>query len=152
MALDELGTLLADTAMPADRAGYERLLEWATGQGRVLAFGIEGTGSYGAGFTSLVRRRGHKVIEVARPDRRERRMNGKSDLLDAMNAARAVLAGAARATPRSADGVAEMLRQVKVAKDTAVKARTSAMITLKALIVNVEPELREQLHPLPKMG
>jgi transposase len=152
VALDELGTPLADTAMPADRAGYERLLEWAMSQGKVLAFGIEGTGSYGAGFTSLVRRHGHKVIEVGRQDRRERRLNGKSDLLDAHNAARAVLAGTARATPKNADGIVEMLRQVKVAKDTAVKARTSAMITLKALIVNVEPELREQLQPLPKMA
>ncbi|MEX2372680.1 MAG: IS110 family transposase [Dehalococcoidia bacterium] len=152
VALDEVGTLLADTAMPADRAGYERLLGWAMDQGKVLAFGIEGTGSYGAAFTSLVRRRGHKVIEVVRQDRRERRLNGKSDLLDAMNAARAVLAGTARATPKSADGTVEMLRQVKVAKDTAVKARPSAMITLKAMIVNVEPELREQLQPLPKMA
>lgn len=152
VALDELGTQLANTAMAADRAGYERLLEWATNQGKVLAFGIEGTGSYGVGFTSLVRRRGHKVIEVVRQDRRERRLNGKSDLLDAVNAARAVLAGAAKATPKSADGVVEMLRQIKVAKDTAVKARTSAMITLKALIVNVEPDLREQLQPLPKMA
>jgi len=30
------------------------------------------------------------VVEVNRPDRRERRLNGKSDLLDAENAARAV--------------------------------------------------------------
>ncbi len=67
VALDELGTPVADTAMPADRAGYERLLEWALLQGTIIAFGIEGTGSYGAGFTSLVRRRGHKVIEVVRP-------------------------------------------------------------------------------------
>ena len=88
----------------------------------------------------------------SRSAQRERRLNGKSDLLDAHNAARAVLAGTAKATPKSADGVVEMLRQIKVAKDTAVKARTSAMITLKALIVNVEPELREQLQPLPKMA
>jgi hypothetical protein len=152
VALDELGTLLADVAMPADRAGYERLLEWAMSQGKVLAFGIEGTGSYGAAFTSLVRRRGHKVVEVARQDRRERRLNGKSDVLDALNAARAVLAGSARATPKSADGAVEMLRQIKVAKDTAVKARTAAMISLKALIVNADPELREQLQPLSKMA
>lgn len=92
------------------------------------------------------------MLEVARADRRERRLNGKSDLLDAVNAARAVLAGTARATPKSADGTVEMLRQIKVAKDTAVKARTSAMIALKALIVNVEPELREQLQPLPRMA
>jgi hypothetical protein len=116
----------------ADRTGYERLLEWAGATGKIIAFGIEGTGSYGAGLTSAVRRRGHKVIEVARTDRRDRRLRGKNDLLDAHNAARAVLAGTASATPKTADGVMEMLRLVKVAKDTAVKARTSALITLKA--------------------
>ncbi len=63
-----------------------------------------------------------------------------------------MLAGTARATPKSADGTVEMLHHIKVAKDTAVKARTSAMITLKALIVNAEPELPEQLQPLPKMA
>lgn len=102
VALDEVGTPLADTAMPADRAGYERLLEWAMGQGKVLAFGIEGTGSYGAGFASLVRRRGHKVVEVVRQDRRERRLNGKSDLLDAVNAARACSPTWPRRPPRAA--------------------------------------------------
>ncbi len=152
VALDELGTPVSDTAVPADRGGYQRLLEWAVRQGTVMAFGIEGTGSYGAGLTSLVRRRSHRVVEVARPDRRERRLNGKSDLLDAHNAARAVLAGVATALPKDADGVVEMLRQIKVAKDTAVKGRTSAMITLKALIVNVDPALREELQALPKMA
>ena len=145
VALDELGTRLGDVAIAVDRPGYERLLGWASGYGKVLAFGIEGTGSYGAALASLARRRGHTVIEVARPDRRERRLQGKSDLLDAENAARAVLAGTATATPKSADGVVEMLRQVKVAKDTAVKARTAAIVTLKALMVTAPPELREQL-------
>jgi transposase len=151
VALDELGTLLGDTAVPADRAGYERLLEWAAGHGRIIAFGIEGTGSYGVGLTRAARRRGHKVIEVARADRRDRRLRGKNDLIDAHNAAKAVLGGSATATPKTADGVMEMLRQVKVAKDTAVKARTSAIITLKALVVNAPPELREQLQGLPRM-
>ncbi|MEV4418307.1 transposase, partial [Catellatospora sp. NPDC049609] len=50
------------------------------------------------------------------------------------------------------DGVVEMIRQIKVAKDVAVKARTSAMITLKAVIVTAVPELREQLQPLSKMA
>ena len=151
VALDDLGTALGDTAVPADRSGYERLLEWSSDKGKIVAFGIEGTGSYGAGLASLVRRRGHKVIEVARMDRRDRRLRGKNDLLDAHNAARVVLAGTATATPKTADGVIEMLRQIKVAKDTAVKARTAAMISLKALIVTAPPEIREQLQGLPKM-
>lgn len=92
------------------------------------------------------------VIEVMRTDRRERRLNGKSDTLDTENAARAVLAGKATAIPKAADGTVEMLQQVKVAKDIAVKARTSAMISLKQVLVNAEPELREQLQPLSKMA
>lgn len=39
------------------------------------------------------RRAGHKVVEVNRPDCRLWRMNGKSDTLDADNAACSVLAG-----------------------------------------------------------
>lgn len=117
-----------------------------------MAFGIEGTGSYGAALASLVRRRGHRVIEVARPDRRDRRLHGKNDLLDAENAARAVLSGRATATPKNADGTVELLRQIKIAKDTAVKARTAAMISLKALLVTAPPELREHLQNLSKMA
>ena len=85
-------------------------------------------------------------------DRRDRRLRGKNDTIDAENAARAVLAGQARAVPKSAEGTVEMMRQVKVAKDLAVKARTAAMISLKQVLVNAAPELREQLEPLSKMA
>ena len=47
-----------------------------------------------------------------------------------------------------ADGAVEMMRHLKVARRTAVKARTSAMITLKQIVVTAPPELRETLHPL----
>jgi len=86
-----------------------------------------------------------------RTDRRDRRLRGKSDTLDAENAARACLAGKATAIPKTSDGTVEMIRQIKVAKDVAVKARTSAMISLKQVIVNAPPSLREQLEGLPKM-
>lgn len=152
VALDELGGRLGELSVAADSGGYLQLERWATDLGRIIAFGIEGTGSYGAGVTSFVHRRGHRVIEVNRPDRRERRANGKSDLLDAENAARAVLSGRATATPKTADGTIEMLRQIKIVKDTAVKARSQAMITLKTLLVTAPPELREQLEGLPKMA
>src|SRR3546814_19746793 len=84
-------------------------------------------------------------------DRRDRRLRGKSDTIDAENAARAVLAGLASAIPKSADGTVEMIRQIKVAKDVAVKARTSAMISLKQVIVNAPDDLRQELQPLSKM-
>ena len=111
-------------------------------------FGIEGTGSYGAGLTSYLRRCGHRVVEVNRGDRRSRRSNGKSDAIDAEAAARSVLAGTSTAVPKTADGLVEMIRQVKVARDTARKGRTSAIITLKTLVVNAPAELRESLDGL----
>jgi transposase len=45
-----------------------------------------------------------------------------------------------------------MLRQLKIARDTAVKARTQAMITLKTLVVTAPAELREPLDGLSKMA
>ena len=83
-----------------------------------------------------------------RGDRRTRRIAGKSDTVDAETAARSVLAGQSTAIPKTADGAVEMMRHLKVARRTAVKARTSAMITLKQIVVTAPPELRETLHPL----
>lgn len=143
VALDHLGTRLGDRHVPANRESYARLEAWAASLGRVSAFGIEGTGSYGVGLASFLRRGGHRIIEVNRGDRRSRRNNGKTDTLDAEAAARAVLSGEAAAVPKSADGTVEMIRQLKIARDTARKARTTAIVTLKALLVTTPAELRE---------
>ena len=40
----------------ANSGGYLALIRWADTHGRVEAFGVEGTGSYGAGLTWAVRR------------------------------------------------------------------------------------------------
>lgn len=148
VAVDHLGARLAAQHVAANREGYGQLEAWASslaGDGRVLAYGVEGTGSYGVGLASFLRRTGHRVIEVNRGDRRSRRSNGKSDTLDAEAAARAVLGGQAKSVPKSADGTAEMIRQIKIARDTARKAKTSAVTTLKALIVTAPADLREHL-------
>lgn len=151
-SIDDLGAVLDSRSFVADAGGYGQLIDWAASFGGKLTFGIEGTGSYGAGLAGAVRRRGIGALEVVRTDRRDRRLRGKSDTIDAENAAKAVLAGLATAVPKSADGVVEMIRQVKVAKDIAVKARTSAMISLKQVIVNAPDELRQELQPMSKMA
>lgn len=127
-------------------------MDWAAGFGTPLRFGIEGTGSYGRGLAAGVRRDGHDVVEVARPNRQDRHRRGKSDLLDAENAARAVLAGTAEAIPKADDGTVEMIRHLKVAKDAAVKARSAAMQSLKAILITAPAELRQALEPLPNMA
>ena len=109
------------------------------------AFGIEGTGSYGAGVARYLTCRGHTVVEVNRPDRSTRYRKGKSDPTDAEMAARSVLAGVAKATPKSGEGEVEIIRMLKSAKDSAVKARTQAFNQMKALIVTAQAELRETL-------
>ena len=141
--MDSIGGILASLTIATDAGGYQQLLDWAGGFGQIIAFGIEGTGSYGAGLTSFVRRNGHRVVEVNRPDRRMRRLVGKSDTLDAENAARAVLAGFATAEPKTADGAVEMIRQLKVAHDTGVKDRSAAMITMKAMLIHGSDQLRQ---------
>src|SRR5687767_10342975 len=79
VALDDLGIVLDVQRFAADSAGYAALIDWANALGDRLTFAIEGSGSYGAGLTSAVRRRDIGVVEVMRTDRRDRRLRGKND-------------------------------------------------------------------------
>ncbi len=89
------------------------------------------------------------MYEVSRPPRRgARRAAGKSDLVDAEHAAREVLSGEATSIPKAADGSVEVLRLIKVARDTVVKARTQAMNTLKATLVTSPDAFRAELEIL----
>ena len=99
VAIDTRGICLGDQSFVADSGGYRALITWADTHGRIKAFGIEGTGSYGAGLARAVRRAGHRVVAVNRGDRHTRRAVGKSDPVDAESAARSVLAGQATAPP-----------------------------------------------------
>ena len=144
-AISGVGAHLATTTVPANSKGYSALEAWAKSMGAVEAFGIEGTGSYGAGLSRFLRERGHTVVEVNRPNLQLRHQQGKSDAVDAESAARAVLVGQATGRPKSGTGPVEMIRHLKVARDTAVKARTPAMQTLKSIIICSRDVLREQL-------
>jgi transposase len=85
------------------------------------------------------------VIEVNRPDRRQRRSRGKSDPLDAYSAADAVLAGRAVSVPKAGDGIVESVRALHLARSGAVKARTACASEMKALVITAPAGLREQL-------
>jgi transposase len=148
VALDQHGARLGELSISADSKGYQELHDWAQGYGRVKAYGVEGTGSYGVGLTKFLRRAGVRVIEVNRSDRQLRYQHGKSDPLDAESAARSVLNGTAANVPKSAEGACEMIRQIKVARDGARKARSAALIALKSIVVNAPSELRESLAGL----
>ncbi len=144
------GRRVADREFPATRAGYTDLLEWMRSFGRLHAVGVEGTGSYGAALARHLSSAKVKVVEVNRPDRRQRRTKGKSDPLDSYSAAEAVLADRAGAVPKSGNGVAESIRVLHLVRAGAVKARTACLNELQALLVTAPAELREQLAGLKK--
>jgi transposase len=101
---DRLGRRLAVANFPASDAGNTQLAGWLAGLGPVTDAGVEGTGSYGYRLARLLADLGLQVWEINCPDRSRRRRKGKSDPVDAENAARAVLAGEATAIPRTAAG------------------------------------------------
>jgi transposase len=88
------------------------------------------------------------VVEVNRPDRAARRRHGKTDTVDALAAAHAVLSRRANGTAKTGDGPVEMLRLFRLTRTSAVKSRTQAINQLKAVIVGADPALRETLSGL----
>jgi transposase len=152
VAVDHLGRCLGDSSVPTTVQGYEELLRWAKDFGPVKRAGIEGTSSYGAGLARHLRASGIQVLEVERPKHRRRssrrNLQKKSHPSDAERAARAVLAGEASGVPKSNDGEVEMIRTLRAARRSAVKARTQAANQLQALRVTAPEGLRNRLRGL----
>lgn len=130
-----LGRILGGATFAATAAGYRRLLAWMRFFGRVARVGVEGTGSYGAGLARHLAAEGVAVVEVDRPNRQTRRRRGKSDATDAEAAARAALNGEATGAPKTGDGPVEAIRSLRVARRSAMKARTQAANQIRDLIV-----------------
>lgn len=142
------GQVLGDRAFPVTPTGYRQLLGWLRRHGQVEGVGVEGTGCYGAGLTRYLLDQQITVHEVPRPSRVVRRQQGKSDPIDAITAARTVLAGSATAIPKIGTGPVEAIRMIHLTRNSAVKARTAAINQLKALLLTAPDPLRARLTPL----
>ena len=149
-ALDGVGGLLGTASFPTTAVGYATLLAWLRTFGEISSIGVEGTGSYGAALARHLRAAGVRVLEVSRPNRQVRRRYGKSDVVDAIAAARAVLSGEATGTPKTHDGPVEALRALKAVHRSANKARTQAINQLRAVLVTAPDDLRARLRDLPR--
>lgn len=68
VAINEHGARLSAISIPANSKGYVELNNWSRSLGSVQAFGIEGTGSYGAGLSRYLMSLGLNVVEVTRPN------------------------------------------------------------------------------------
>jgi len=149
-AIDDQGRLLGHREFPATDPGYQDLLVWMRGLGEVRSIGVESTGSFGATLTRALTKAGVTVVEVNRPNRLARRMDGKSDRLDAEHIARSVLGCTSSAIPKTKSGIVEVIRALRVTRSSAVKARTQAFNTLWGVMIGSPSPLRDELVVLTK--
>ena len=146
--LDGIGRVIDTAEFPTTSCGDRALVDWAESFGSIDRAGIEGTGSFGSSLSRYVSGRGIECFEVNRPNRQHRRRHGKSDVADAIGAARAVLSGEADGRPRGNNGLAEALRVNRVALRSAKRARTQAINQLHSLRVSAPSELKARLAGL----
>ncbi len=136
------GAVVFETTVAATSDGYAQALRLVDVHADGRRAFAEGTGSFGAGLTRFLSGCGERVLEVGRL-RRELRSGGKTDALDAVRAARSVLAQERPATPR-AGGERKALQALVAAREGAVNAECAGLGQLRDLLVTT-PELQGQL-------
>ena len=141
-AISMTGAALGDREFPTTRTGYATAIRFLTSWGQIERIGVEGTASYGAGFTRALSTAGIEVVEVTRAVKSTRRLKGKSDPLDAYSAARTALAGDGLATPK--DDATSGLRALHIARRSAIKHRTAVINQIKAMLISAPDMVREK--------
>jgi transposase len=149
-ALDANGGVLGVRSFPTTTEGFVALTDWLCAFGPVAQVGVEGTGAYGAGLSRYLRSRGVTVIEVDRTNRQLRRRAGKSDPVDAIEAARAALSGRAKGIAKHADGNVEAIRALLIAQRSSRQARARCLNQIRHLGFTAPDSLREQFRDVPK--
>jgi transposase len=144
--LDVNGVLLANERFAASSSGYQQLEAWLATWGEIDRVGMECAGSYAAGLARFFRERHVEVIEVNFPHRAVRARRGKDDAIDAEMAARKVLSGEAQAIVKDTTGAIECIRLLKVARESAIKARTNALLQIRDVLITAPSELREHVE------
>jgi transposase len=148
---DARGQVMAQLQVPADAGGYARLLAWASaaaGGGRA-AWAVESTRHYGLGLARYLTAADQQVFEIDSTRHLGKRRAGKSDPIDAVRAARELLARPVPALMR-ADGDREALRLLMTDRDDAVQSCKTARTVLASVIVTAPDQLRERLRHLPR--
>ncbi len=142
-ALDQRGAELGVREFTTDPTGHDQIVDWLKSFGTIDCFGVEGTGTYGAGLCRFLQRLDINVVEVTRGDRQERRSHGKSDPVDAIAAARAAQSGKAVAQPKTRTGRVEAIRVLRLVRRSATRDRTGAINQMRALVVTAPDEIRD---------
>jgi transposase len=147
-AIDHNGGVLGVETFDTTTAGHRCLVRWLAGFGVIDKIGVEGTGSYGAGIARHLTGKGLTVIEVDRPNRQARHRAHKSDAVDAIAAARAVLTGTATGTPKSRDGNIEAIRVLCVARRSGSSEWIQIINQMRHLCFTAPEEIRRRFDDL----
>ncbi len=147
---DARGRTLSQLQVAATSTGYAQLLQWAdnAAAGRPAAWAIEGTRHYGLGLARYLACHGCQVAEIDATRHVGRRRAGKSDPIDAVRAARELLARPHPAQMR-ADGEREILRLLMPGRDNAVASAKTARTVLASVLVTAPAALRDELRTIP---
>jgi transposase len=127
------------------------LLAWVkvAAGGAPIAWAVEGTRHYGLGLARHLAAAGEHVEEIDASRHVSKRRAGKSDAIDAVRAARELLARPRPAQMRC-DGDREALRLLMIDRDNAVASAKSARTLLASVLVTAPAPLRERLARIPR--
>ena len=144
--LDDVGRTLKTATYSTTAGGYRSVVKALArfGSPAQVVVGVEGTNSYGAGLTRVLQAGGFTVFEVLRPTRQVRRMDGKSDPIDAVEAARTLISGRGISVPKSSIGAAESLRYLNAARDKYVSIMTALSNAILSLLITAPEGIREK--------
>ena len=152
VAVDEHGKRLGSKTVAATSAGNLELVRWA-GQFGEHTFAVEDCRHLSRRLERDLLAAGETLVRVhpklmARV-RRSAREQGKSDPIDAVEAARAALSGRARGRAKSRDGSVEAIRVLVVAKRSARQARVKALTQMRQLTFTAPDQLQCRIKGLP---
>lgn len=142
------GSVILTETFTADQLGYAELITTLENAGNVTVVAVEGTNSYGAGLTRMLTTAGYTVKEVLRPTRQVRRMHGKSDAIDAVEAARALISNQGISEAKDSSTPAESLRYLLAARSQLVSSSTALGNSITSLLVTAPEAVRSKYRDL----
>ena len=142
------GSVVLTATFTADQCGYSQLIATLQNTGSITVIGVEGTNSYGAGLARALTAAGYAVKEVLRPTRQVRRMHGKSDTIDAIEAARTLITNQGVSEAKDSTTPAESLRFLLTARTQLITSITALGNCITSLLVTAPEAVRSKYRGL----
>ncbi len=152
LALDATGRQLGQWRGPNSADGWDALRRWATAQGEVRQWGIEGAWNYGRGLAQFLATAGETVFEVnprwTALGRRSARRPGKTDRLDAQAVALLVLREGAGLPSVAVEDETAVLDLLVTEREGALAEATRLRSQIHSLLLQIDPEYKQRLPTL----